>query len=188
MILPRIAYHALRQEPREQAGFERANLPPVLASQPRIVWILMDELSYDQVFETPALRPHVPNFDTSRQRSITFSNLQPTGYLTEEVIPGLILGQQIADVEHMYGHPFRFRSNEARPMASLQSFADDLRRCPRLGWTTGIAGWYNPYCRFCAAVSSIAARGSTPTCIRVAGEALLPPFDTRRIWVSAPAS
>jgi Sulfatase len=152
ILLPKLAWQGLRFEAHEQTSFTHPFLSTASSAQPRIVWILMDELSFDQVFEHRASGLTFPNFEQFAQRSTTFSDLRPTGYHTEEVIPGLLLGQSVADVEHIYGKPFRFRSVSRgawhRYDPSQTIFAD----ARKLGWTTGLAGWYNPYCRFLRSV------------------------------------
>jgi Sulfatase len=152
ILLPKLAWQALRFEAPEQTFFTDPSLHPAVSGKPRIVWILMDELSYDQVFEHRPSGLTFPNFENFAQHSTTFSDLQPTGYHTEEVIPGLFLGQTVADVEHIYGKPFRFRGVNRgpwHPYDPSQTIFGDARR---LGWTTGLAGWYNPYCRFLQSV------------------------------------
>jgi hypothetical protein len=108
----------------------------------------MDELSYHEVFEDPPSGLTFPNLERFAQHSITFSNLQPSGYHTEEVIPGLILGQPVGDVEHIYGRPFRFRSTYRGAWHLYDPAQTIFGDAHRLGWTTGIAGWFNPYCRY----------------------------------------
>jgi hypothetical protein len=152
ILLPKLAWQALRFEAPEQTSFTDPSLPAASSTQPRIVWILMDELSYDQVFEHPPSGLTFPHFQHFAQRSTTFSNLQPTGYHTEEVIPGLILGQPVVDVEHIYGRPFRFRSANRGPWHPYDPSQTIFGDAKRLGWTTGFAGWYNPYCRFLRSV------------------------------------
>lgn len=147
ILLPKLAWQALRVEAREQTSFNPQSLPAAASTQPRIVWILLDELSYDQVFEHPPSGLTFPNFARFAQHSTTFSRLQPTGYYTEEAIPGLLLGQHVADVEHMYGKPFRFRSVNRGPWQLYDPSQTIFGDARQLGWTTGLAGWYNPYCR-----------------------------------------
>jgi hypothetical protein len=78
--------------------------------------------------------------------------LQPTGYYTELVIPGLFLGQPVADIEHVYGRPFRYRSEYRGPWHFYDPARTIFGEAHRLGWTTGIAAWFNPYCRYLSGV------------------------------------
>jgi hypothetical protein len=148
ILLPKLAWQALHFEAPEQTSFVNPSLQPAAPPQPRIVWILMDELSYHEVFEDPPSGLAFPNFQRFAQHSVAFSNLQPTGYHTEEVIPGLILGQPVADVDHIYGRPFRFRSTYRGAWRRYDPQRTLFGEAHRLGWTTGIVGWFNPYCRY----------------------------------------
>jgi hypothetical protein len=149
ILLPKLGWQGLRFQGHEETAFTSPSLPVTAHStQPRIVWIIMDELSYDQVFGRRPSGLAFPNFERFSQQSATFSNLQPTGYHTEEVIPELILGEPVADVEHIYGRPFRFRSVYRGPWHPYDPQRTVFGDAHRLGWTTGIAAWFNPYCRF----------------------------------------
>jgi hypothetical protein len=147
VIVPRIAYHALRFEPREQASFERAALPPVPASEPRIVWILMDELSYDLVFDHRPSDVFLPNFDSLAKSSVTFSALQPVGNDTENILPALLLGRPVVAMRKPYADPPSYRSTPDGPWQRFNQDDTIFADARSLGWTTGVAGWYNPYCR-----------------------------------------
>jgi Sulfatase len=151
ILLPKLAWQGLRFEASEPSSFSHP-LPTAASIQPRIIWMLMDELSYNQIFEHRPPGLTFPNLEQFAQHSTTFSDLQPTAYYTEEVIPGLFLGQHIADVEHIYGRPFRFRSVDRGPWYPYDPWQTVFGDARRLGWTTGIAAWYNPYCRFLRSV------------------------------------
>ena len=49
--------------------------------RPRIVWLLFDELSYDQTFEHRFPGLAMPAFDQLRGKSFLFQDVQPAGYL-----------------------------------------------------------------------------------------------------------
>jgi hypothetical protein len=147
VLVPQIGYHALSPERREASSFERANLPPVSPSAPRIVWILMDELSYDQVF--PSRQPDVllPNFEALAKSSIVFSNVRPIADMTENVLPALLLGRPVVALRKPYAGPPSYRSVAQGPWRQFNQYDTIFADAHSLGWTTGIAGWYNPYCR-----------------------------------------
>jgi Sulfatase len=147
MILPKIGLHALKSVPPERSGFQHDGLPAVSPSAPRIVWVLMDELSYDQTFASRQPDVQLPNFDRLAQSSILFSDLQPDGGETEKVVPSLLLGRPIVELHKPYPGPPRYRS---APDGEWQRFNERdtiFAAAHSLGWTTGVAGWYNPYCR-----------------------------------------
>ncbi|HEY3990637.1 MAG TPA: sulfatase-like hydrolase/transferase [Acidobacteriaceae bacterium] len=153
VILPRIGFQALKSGPPEQHGFQRDQLPAVPASAPRIVWILMDELSYDQVFDSRQADVLLPNFDRLAQSSVTFSDLQPSaeaegaGAETEKVLPSLLLGKSIVEMHKPYPGPPRYRTIAGGAWQWFNEYDTIFADSHSHGWTTGVAGWYNPYCR-----------------------------------------
>jgi hypothetical protein len=119
----------------------------------RVIWIVLDELGYRQVYEH---RPHdlaLPAFDQLRTESTVFSNVRPAGMYTERVLPALMTGQAVTQVRasadglqlFMHnGHGWR-SFNQQRTV-----FAD----ADGLGYRTAVVGWYIPYCRILPAVLS----------------------------------
>jgi hypothetical protein len=147
VLVPRVALHAWNADVREPQSFEREGLPAVSPSEPRIVWILMDELSYDQVFEHRAPGVALPNFDALAKSSVVFSNLQPAGDSTEKVIPGLLLGKPLAAMRLSDAGSLSYRTATHRPWQQFDQHETIFAQAQALGWTTGLAGWFNPYCR-----------------------------------------
>jgi hypothetical protein len=147
VIAPRIGYQALRYEPREQISFARADLPAVPPSAPRVVWILMDELSYDQTFQSRQSDVVLPNFDSLAKSSIVFSALRPVGTATENVLPALLLGRPIVDLRKPYVDPPSYRTTPNGPWQRFAQNETIFAEAHSYGWTTGVVGWYIPYCR-----------------------------------------
>jgi hypothetical protein len=113
---------------------------------PVLVWIVFDELSYDQIFEHRARDLNLPNFDALRAVSTLYTDVQPIGDHTVKILPSLLSGQQVDD--------YRFRWNDRldlhfagqrgwHPAGGAQSVFGDARQA---GWRTAAVGWYNPYC------------------------------------------
>ena len=148
-ILPELGVMAAHREPHDAASFTKA-----IRSRPqrRIVWILLDELSWDQAFEHRYPGLSLPHFDAMAAESVAFSHVQPAGYYTELVVPSLLQGKIVtAERSDLDGrlsvktqglhrwHPYPVEST---------LFAD----ARRAGWATAVAGWYLPYCRTYAPV------------------------------------
>jgi hypothetical protein len=147
VIVPRIGYQTLHSEPREACSFVRAHLPAVSPAAPRIVWILMDELSYDQVFSSRQADVLLPNFDRLAKSSMVFTQMRPTGDMTEKVLPALLLGKPVLELRKPYPGPPSYRSVAHGPWQPFNEYDTIFADAHSLGWTTGVAGWYNPYCR-----------------------------------------
>jgi Sulfatase len=147
VIAPQIGYQALHNEPRERSSFARADLPAIPPSAPRIVWILMDELSYDQVFPSRQSDVVLPNFDSLAKSSVVFSAIRPVGTETENVLPALLLGRPIVAMRKPYADLPSYRTTPNGPWQRFTENETIFAEGHSYGWTTGVAGWYNPYCR-----------------------------------------
>jgi hypothetical protein len=124
------------------AAWETTPQPP--RQHPRIVWIVFDELSYDQLFEHRAHDLALPNFDALRARARSSPTCSPPAK-TVKIIPSLLTGQRSttsASASTTALGPLRRRAR----LASASTAADRLRRREQQGWRTAAVGWYNPYC------------------------------------------
>jgi hypothetical protein len=115
-------------------------------THPRVVWILFDELSYDQTFGHRAHDLALPNLDLLRSQSTLFTDVQPAGFKTAKVIPSLFTGRIVDDLNFRFNNKLLAHYADARgwhPLDGTGTVFDDAKQA---GWRTAIAGWYNPYC------------------------------------------
>ena len=120
--------------------------PP--APHPRIVWLLLDELSYQQLYERRFPGLALPAFDHLAAQSTVFTHAIPTGEYTRYIVPTLFTGIPSNDIRvSARGHLLALHNpaiNKWVPFHPEQTVFQDALNA---GYTTGIAGWYNPYCR-----------------------------------------
>ena len=123
------------------------------APHPRIIWVILDELSYRQVYEHRYASLALPAFDRLAAQSTVFTQVVPAGLMTEYIVPSLFTAlpadamRSSADGRQLYLHdPANDRWQTFDPHHTV--FQDALDR----GYSTGITGWYNPYCRILAPV------------------------------------
>jgi hypothetical protein len=116
----------------------------------RIVWLLFDELSYDQTFEDRFSGLAMPAFDQFRSESVVFSDLKPAGYYTDRVIPSFFLGKPVANIRSTLDGEPQVKLAGSRRWQAFDAHATLFSDAQQLGWTTGVVGWYNPYCRILA--------------------------------------
>lgn len=145
-VLPILARAGLAHQARDEAAF-RKPLPAATGPHRRIVWLLFDELSYDQVFghRWPGLE--LPNLDRLHAESVSFSNMQPDGYFTELVIPSLFLGKPVEEIRGTSSGWMLYRTEERAPSQRFDGSQTLFADAEREGWTTGAMGEFNPYCR-----------------------------------------
>jgi len=149
-MAPQLLLIALHPQHPDVVSFR--NQTPQAGSGNRIIWILFDELSYAQTFASSHAGLDLAHFHQLSEQSFSFSGLAPVGYYTVKVVPSLILGRQISDLRsNLDGQALIRISDNSRwqPLDPEQSIFAAARRA---GWTTGVAGWSNPYCRLFSSV------------------------------------
>lgn len=119
----------------------------------RVIWIVFDELSYQQLYERRFPGLALPAFDRFASQATVFTHVTPVATFTELAIPKLMTGVAATMTRPSLdgatlelgplpgGHWQRTRAEDT-------VFGDALR----LGYSTAVAGWYNPYCRTLATV------------------------------------
>ncbi len=125
------------------AAWAASPQPP--RNHPRLVWVVFDELSYDQLFEHRAKDLDLPNFDALRAQSTLFTQTQPAGYHTVKIIPSLLTGRTIDGIRYNFHNHLWVRYQDVgwAPISGADTvFAD----ADHAGWRTAAVGWYNPYC------------------------------------------
>ena len=122
-------------------------------AQPRIVWILLDELSYQQVYEQRYPGLELPAFDRLAAESTVFTNVVPTGEYTRYVVPSLLTGVP-ADGVSVSGAGLLLATHNTASgrWDRFQQHQTIFQDAIDAGYSTGVAGWYNPYCRILPAV------------------------------------
>ena len=150
VVLPRLVNACFNHAPPEQACFAHLVRQPWHPGQPRVVWLLFDELSYNQTFEHPQPGIELSAFHQLKQESVSFSQLVPVGSLTEAIIPGLLMGQHISEIRSNYQGSLLWRSGAETGWQSFNPDATLFAAARQQGWGTGVVGWFNPYCRLLA--------------------------------------
>jgi len=121
---------------------------PAPAGRPRIIWIVLDELSYEQVYERRFPGLQLPGFDALAAQATVFTHTIPAGIMTEKVLPSLIEGVPIDEIRPS-SDGTRLSIHNARTGTWQQFDEHDsvFQDALNLNYSTAVAGWYNPYCR-----------------------------------------
>jgi hypothetical protein len=119
---------------------------PIARMHPLLVWVVFDELSYDQLFEHRAHDLALPNFDALRSQSILFTDVQPVGYKTVKILPSLLSGKPVDDFRYTFHNKFLVHYSDERGWHALDGSGTVFHDAQQQGWRTAVVGWYNPYC------------------------------------------
>jgi hypothetical protein len=125
------------------------NLPAANAggsNHPRIVWILFDELSYQQTFGDRFPNLRLPNFDSLRKSSTIFTDARPVANYTELAIPSILLGSSVVRTNYTFHNQFQVIEAGKHSFRPFDAGQTPFARAQRQGLTMGVVGWYNPYC------------------------------------------
>jgi hypothetical protein len=123
-----------------------ATTPQPPRVHPKIVWIVFDELSFDQLFEHRARNLALPNFDALRAQSTLLTNVQPVGARTVKVLPSLITGHGVDDTRFSFSNKFSVHYTNVHGWHPLDGSGTVFHDAQQAGWRTAVVGWYNPYC------------------------------------------
>jgi len=148
-VVPELAYLAFSTSSHETPGFEYAGTRRDVGG-PRIVWIVFDELSQDQLYDHRASGLTLPNFDRLRAESLEFTNIQPAGYFTRVVIPSLLTGRRASNMRGSSSGKLDLYFDDTHRWEHFEAGRTIFADARTLGWTTGIVGWTIPYCRLFA--------------------------------------
>jgi hypothetical protein len=133
-------------QPQDKLAFS-TEVPKQPVPHRRVVWLLFDEASYDQIFDHRQSGLALPNFDRLHEESTTFSDVTPAGYMTEEVLPSLLLGQPVAQIRSTKTGDLLLRGTRQGEWKPFDPDATLFADAQRMHLTTGLVGSFNPYCR-----------------------------------------
>lgn len=139
--------YVVRWKPGAQehaAAWAMTTQPP--RQHPLLVWVVFDELSYEQVYGHRARGLALPNFDALRGESTVYSDAQPIGDQTVKVLPSLLSGREINAYRFTFDNRLMVHDTGGRGFHRLDGAGTVFGDAQREGWRTAAVGWYNPYC------------------------------------------
>ena len=121
---------------------------PVATASPRVVWVILDELSYRQIFSNRPPNLLLPNFDRLATDSTVFTATKAAAEYTRIAVPSLLTGLPLTDTDPTTdGQQLLLHPRGARHWQALDPADTVFADVQRAGLPTGVAGWYEPYCR-----------------------------------------
>lgn len=122
------------------------------AAAHRVIWIVFDELSYDQVLGSRPAGLDLPHFQTLQHASVSFRNVTPAGYWTELAVPSLLTGSVIKDIEPAGARGISIQYTGASEDVPFDPNATIFGKLRQMRMNSGVVGWFNPYCDLLAPV------------------------------------
>lgn len=114
----------------------------------RVIWILLDELSYQQVYGNRYPGLALPAFDALALQSTVFTHVTPAGAYTEEVVPSLLTGWPVDSIRASSdGRRLSLHNPVTGVWQSFDQHQTIFQDALNDGYSTAVTGWYNPYCR-----------------------------------------
>jgi hypothetical protein len=150
-IIPQLIHIAFVKPPDTQAASAHLSEATYKGSDQRIIWILFDELSYDQTFDHPFPGIDLPNFRRLRAASVSYSKLKPAGFHTQEIIPSLFSGIRINGIRSTVGGGLRYKDEFQNRWFAYDPEKTLFALAKSKGWSSGVDEWTFPYCRVFAA-------------------------------------
>jgi hypothetical protein len=115
---------------------------------PRIIWILFDELSYQQVYGHRFHTLNLPAFDELAEQSTVFTHVVPAGIMTAFVMPSLIAGVPVDQIQpSSNGVGLKIHNPMTKQWLVFDQHDTIFSDAITAGYSTAITGWFNPYCR-----------------------------------------
>jgi len=132
-----------------QAGGDPALPPlgPVRENQPRVVWIIFDELDYRLVFEQPPAGFQFPEFDRLRNESLFATKAFAPTDGTILSMPSMIVGRQVRMTALTNSSDLALTFADTGETAEWSQLPSVFSSARQLGVNTALVGWYIPYGR-----------------------------------------
>jgi len=128
------------------------------ATRPRIIWIILDELSYQQVYERRFQGLQLPTFDVLAAQATVFTHTIPAGVpinedvSTAKILPSLLTGEQIDEIRSSATGQLSTHNPDTDAWQHFEQHGTVFQDALDAGYSTALVGWYNPYCRIMPAV------------------------------------
>ncbi len=127
---------------------ESGTLAPLMAvrpGQPRVVWMIFDELDYRLVFEERTTGVALPEFDRLEKETLHAAHAYSPGDGTQLSMPPAILGVRAATAVN--GCDLMVTPFDTGITTSFNGLPNVFSSARELGFNTALVGWYLPYDR-----------------------------------------
>lgn len=125
--------------------------PPLLRGaapdQPRVVWIIFDELDRRLVFDQRPSGMRLPEFDRLKAEALDATNAFSPAGVTMKALPALITGRVVTSSIPCSASDTLLGWQDGGRPEPWSGVSNVFTRSRDLGLNSGMAGWYHPYAR-----------------------------------------
>jgi hypothetical protein len=123
---------------------------PLLAEarqQPRVIWLVFDELDYRLVFQDRPANLSLPELDRLRRESLFATQARPPAYGTLLSMPALTTGKLVRKGAPCSPHDLQLEEVETGAATSWSQMPNLFQDARQLGYNNAIVAWHHPYRR-----------------------------------------
>lgn len=113
----------------------------------RVLWFIFDGMDYRLSFPDRPEGLALPEFDRLRRETLFATRAIPPAAYTGRSLPGLITGRRIVQASPTRADELRVLFEDSEQAVGWSTQPTVFSRAHGAGYTTGIVGWYHPYCR-----------------------------------------
>jgi hypothetical protein len=130
--------------------FVEDTAPPLIQktqSSRRVVWVILDEMDFRLSFLNRPSAIQLPAFDRLRSEGLFSENAYPPGGDTVLSLPSLITGRLVSWSHRTAANELMLTFADTNQTVPWSTQPNVFSRARAMGFNTGLAGWYHPYCR-----------------------------------------
>jgi hypothetical protein len=127
-------------------NFFSGTKPKSLSHQPKIVWIIFDEMDFRLVFEKRPSGIKLPELDRMKREAIFLTKAYPPSDYTLHSIPSLLVGKKV-DVTAITPADLVFNTQKNSRNEKWTELGNVFKEAKEQGYSTSVVGWYHSYCR-----------------------------------------
>ena len=143
----RIGYFLLNTPPRHTARFAPFFPTPQPSVEPRVVWIIFDELDQRLAFSSRPKGTHLPELDRLRTECLQATNAFPPGAATTVSMPALTTGRYVMSAKPAARDELNITYADTNAPVGWSKQPTVFSGARELGFNTALVGWYHPYTR-----------------------------------------
>jgi hypothetical protein len=146
----RIGYYCLKSRPEAQPQPPALFHTPTPSVEPRVIWIIFDELDQRLAFPSRPKDCQLPELDRFCAESLQATNAYPPAGDTAISLPALITGRYIISTRPASRNELNITYVDAATPVGWSTQPTVFSRTRELGFNTALVGWYHPYSRLFA--------------------------------------